>query len=117
MSFTLPSKACEAAKRDVLQVLVQVNTSLEESKGGCKDDEVADVAQHIVGECLKPKHDHLARGHSSGSTPLTERSVNVHCRIETGAWSCLLDVGGRQVQTSAVFGKLIVWTRKSAVEK
>jgi len=35
----------------VLQVLVQVNTSLEESKGGCQEQEAADVAQHIVDKC------------------------------------------------------------------
>ena len=44
-------KACEAAKRDALQVLVQVNTSQEESKGGCEDHQAADVARHILEKC------------------------------------------------------------------
>ena len=45
-------KACEGAKRDVLQVLVQVNTSREESKGGCETpSEAVAVAQHIVSKC------------------------------------------------------------------
>jgi len=48
-------KACEAAKRDVLQVMVQVNTSLEESKGGCEDTEAASVAKHIVDKCKNLK--------------------------------------------------------------
>ena len=48
-------KACAAAKRDVLQVLVQVNTSAEESKGGCEDHEAAAVAQHIRDKCKNLK--------------------------------------------------------------
>jgi pyridoxal phosphate enzyme (YggS family) len=48
-------KACEAAKRDALQVLVQVNTSQEESKGGCEDHQVADVARHILEKCKNLK--------------------------------------------------------------
>ena len=45
-------KACEGAKRDVLQVLVQVNTSRVESKGGCETPlEAVAVAQHIVSKC------------------------------------------------------------------
>jgi pyridoxal phosphate enzyme (YggS family) len=48
---TTLDKACEAAKRDVLRVLVQVNTSKEESKGGCEDHEALAVAKHIVDTC------------------------------------------------------------------
>ena len=52
---TTLDKACEAAKRDVLRVLVQVNTSKEESKGGCEDHEALAVAKHIVDTCKNLK--------------------------------------------------------------
>jgi len=35
--------------------MVQVNTSLEESKGGCEDTEAASVAKHIVDKCKNLK--------------------------------------------------------------
>jgi len=47
-------KACENAKRKVkLKVLVQVNTSGESSKGGCKPEECLSLVKHIVSSCQK----------------------------------------------------------------
>jgi hypothetical protein len=46
------SKAVEAAGRaSPLRVLVQVNTSGEESKSGCAPDEAPDLAAFVVEEC------------------------------------------------------------------
>lgn len=45
-------KACEAAARErPLKVMIQVLTSGEESKSGCKPSEAVDIARHIVHEC------------------------------------------------------------------
>ncbi|KAJ1475912.1 hypothetical protein T484DRAFT_3137539 [Baffinella frigidus] len=41
-------KACEAAGRGPLQVMVQVNTSEEGSKSGCEPDEATEIARHVL---------------------------------------------------------------------
>jgi hypothetical protein len=49
---TALEKACTASGREVLQVMVQVNTSKEESKAGCDPAEASDIAMHIL-SCKK----------------------------------------------------------------
>eukprot|EP00761_Pharyngomonas_kirbyi_P009547 gb/GECH01009563.1/.p1 GENE.gb/GECH01009563.1/~~gb/GECH01009563.1/.p1 ORF type:complete len:235 (+),score=52.64 gb/GECH01009563.1/:1-705(+) len=45
------NKAVEGFNRDALRVLVQVNTSQEESKSGVPEDNVVDVVRHILENC------------------------------------------------------------------
>jgi PLP dependent protein len=48
---TVLEKECIASGRDSLNVLIQVNTSMEDSKSGCSAEECVNLVQKVIETC------------------------------------------------------------------
>lgn len=71
--------AAGLSRPERLSVLVQVNTSGEETKYGCEPSEVVDIAQHISQKCEAL---HLAGLMTIGMPDYSSRPENFTCLAE-----------------------------------
>lgn len=76
------NKACEAIGREPLSVMVQVNTSGEESKAGVEPEKATELAIHVARECT---HLRLAGLMTIGMPDYTSRPENFTCLLDCRA--------------------------------
>jgi PLP dependent protein len=95
--------------------LVQVNTSKEESKGGCEDHEALAIAKHIVDTCKNLKFSGLClaecRADVAKKLVVEEKSLRISMCM-SGDYELAIRIGSNNMRVgSTIFGELSVVAR------